>query len=208
MGLKKMMQVAALAVLTLVGSLLTLSPLWMLSKPQSQPVAQPQPLLEYTERAIDLANPKLSPVRKKLIAKLVTGIAEQTFQDRLHQELWITLLRVESRYQGSAKSHVGATGIGQLMPQYRADFGKTCGLTELDATDLADDYTNATLSACFFKELIERNEGNVPLALVSYNAGAYSTALKNIKQGASANHETANYVAKIWVNHTSQQETK
>lgn len=171
--------------------------------PAPAPSQSPQPLLEYAAAAVERSAPKLSPVRKKLIAQLVTAIAENSFQDRFHQEIWIALLGVESRFQGAAKSGAGAVGLGQLIPKYRQDFGKSCGLTEVDAVDLTDDYTNATLSACYFRDLIQQNGGNVPLALVSYNAGIYSPSLKNVKQGGSAVHETANYVTKIWVQHTN-----
>lgn len=166
------------------------------------------PLKQHTNRAIELSNPKLSTARKATVATLLTFIAEDVFENRLHQEFWISLIGIESRYEGSAKSHKGATGLGQLMPQYKADFGKGCGLTEVDTNDLNDDFTNAYLSACYFRDLIKAH-GTMPLALISYNAGSYSSSLKNTKAGGKPVEEASAYVTKIWVkNQAIKKETK
>lgn len=162
-------------------------------------VQLPQPLLEQTKKAIALANPKQSAVRNTVIATLVTQIAESTFTERSHQEFWITLLGVESRFDGKAKSPTGAVGLGQLIPSYYRDFGKSCGLEDVDKVDLYDDYTNALLSACYFKKQIEDQGGNVPLALVAYNAGLHSKDLKKAKAGVATSLEPANYVSKVMI---------
>jgi soluble lytic murein transglycosylase-like protein len=128
---------------------------------------------------------------------MLTGIAEQVFDDRRHQEFWISLIGIESGYNGAAKSHKGATGLGQLMPQYRADFGKGCGMTEVDVSDLQDDFTNAYLSACFFRDLIGRL-GTVPLALTAYNSGPHSPGMRSALNGGAPSEETSKYVTRIW----------
>src|SRR5690606_29235068 len=137
------------------------------------------------------------PTRRVMLANMLTGIAEQVFDNRNHQEFWLSLVGVESGYIGTAKSSKGAMGLGQLMPQYRADFGKSCGMTEVDVTDLNDDFTNAYLSACYFKELI-KTHGTVPLACVAYNAGGNSISIKRLKAGAAPVEEAAGHATKIW----------
>ena len=187
--------------LILLGVSLTLLVLELTkpAKTQAMETLQVKPLLEQTTRAIALANPKLSSVRIKLSASMITQIAESTFTERSHQEFWITLLGVESRFDGKAKSPTGAIGLGQLIPSYYRDFGKSCGLEDVEKEDLHDDYTNATLSACYFKAQIEQQGGNVPLALVSYNAGLHSKDLKKAKAGVATSLEPANYVSKVMI---------
>jgi soluble lytic murein transglycosylase-like protein len=138
---------------------------------------------------------------KKFIANMIAHIAEEVFQDRRHQEFWIALLGVESAYVGTAKSSAGAVGLGQLIPTFANDFGKDCDVPEVTADDLRDDYTNAYLSACYFRTLISANEGNIALALASYNAGQASASVKRLKAGASPVPETAGYVAKALAAH-------
>lgn len=129
---------------------------------------------------------------------MIAGIANEVFKEREHKEYWIALLGVESGFDNRAKSHAGAVGIGQLMPAYRADFGKGCGITEVDKEDLQDTYTNAYLSACYFRTLIEET-GSIPLASCAYNAGLNSTDLKRAMSGIAPGQEPSAYVTKIWI---------
>lgn len=196
--------------LGLIQTKTTLMALPPATQVQAAPVIPtPAPLIEFTTQAIALSNPKISDARKTVIARLLTDIAERTFERREHQEFWIALVGVESRYQSTAKSPVGAVGLGQLMPQYRDDFARTCVLGSIEATDLQDDYTNATVSACVFDHLIKAHN-SVTLAQVAYNAGGNSYSMKQAKQGSSPVLETAAYVTKIGVkrDQTKQQVKK
>lgn len=157
------------------------------------------PLSDFTSQAVAAAKPELSPTRIKIIESILTSIATEVFETRAQQEYWISLIGIESRYNGKSKSPVGAIGLGQLMPQYKDDFGKGCGLSPVTKEDITDDFTNAYLSACFFRSLLNRYNGNIPLALASYNAGPYSVSAKNIKQGGKIAAETESYIRKIWV---------
>lgn len=157
-----------------------------------------EPLVEYAKRSIEVSSPKVSPGRRALTANMISHIAEDIFTERAHQEFWIALLGVESRYESSARSPVGAVGLGQLMPAYMKDFGKDCDLTEVTEHDAFDDYSNAYLSACYFRTLIAANGNSIPLALVSYNAGINSNSLKQVKNGGSPVQEAAAYTTKVW----------
>lgn len=154
-------------------------------------------LIEYTERAVTASAPKISQGKYSVITTMLPQIAGEMFEKQEHREYWIALVGVESRYQSRAKSNVGAVGLGQLLPKYRNEFGKACGLTGFDESDLRDDYTNAYLSACYFKSLIEHADGNIALALTYYNAGLNSWSAKQVKQGAAPVKESGGYVTKV-----------
>jgi len=140
----------------------------------------------------------LSPGRKQGLSNLLTDIALRTFDKQAHREYWIALIGAESGYDGDAKSPAGAIGLGQLLPQYRADFAASCGMGETTSNDMRDDSTNATISACWFSFLIKAT-GSVPMALAAYNAGLSSAGIKALKRGAAASAETNGYVTRIWI---------
>ena len=107
------------------------------------------------------------------------------------------MLGVESGFDQSAKSPASAVGIAQLLPAYRNDFARLCGVGDVSEKDLLDAYTNSFLSACLFKQLIKDAEGNVALALTFYNAGKSSYGAKQAKKGEAPAAETQGYIAKI-----------
>jgi transglycosylase-like protein with SLT domain len=151
------------------------------------------------DRSIEISNPKVSQARRMVISDLLVHTALSTFSEQEYRKYWITLVGVESRYDGKAVSSTGALGIGQLIPSYRNDFGKTCMLTNVELTDLQDDALNLKLSACYFNELIKSSGGNVPLAMVAYNAGPNSKSYVNTQRGGSPNEEASAYVTRIVV---------
>lgn len=179
------------------------------------PAAEAAPVTEdavtlqlHTAKAIELAAPRQSAGRNKLIETMLVYIAKEVFSTQEHQEFWISLIGVESRYESTAKSHAGAVGLGQLIPRYKNDFGKGCGLTEIDSVDVNDDFVNAYLSACYFRTLIESHNGSIPLALISYNAGPHSHDIKKAKNGSAPGQEPSAYTTKVWVQRNQAAETK
>jgi soluble lytic murein transglycosylase-like protein len=133
---------------------------------------------------------------------MLADIATNVFTVQEHREYWIALLGAESRYSQDARSVTGAVGIGQLILTYRNDFAAACGLGEMNKSDLSDTYTNAYLSACYFRQQIEKT-GSIPLALVAYNAGINSNDLKRTKQGKAPSHEPSGYSLRVWHLHTA-----
>ena len=148
-------------------------------------------------RSIELSAPKISTARQAMYIDLVTQVALRRFATQERRDWWIALLGVESGFDSSRRSPTGATGLGQLIPSYRNDFGAACGITGVDVRDLTDDYVNLNLSACYFNKLIDDNGGNIPLALVSYNQGQFSQSYRNAKRGGAPNQEAAAYVTRV-----------
>lgn len=160
-----------------------------------------------TKRAIELSGSKLSPTRREVLSHLLPYVADQVFQDPKHKEYWIALIGVESGYNSNAASNKGAVGLGQLLPQFVNDFSAICGMGSATAADARDDFTNAWISACWFRKLLQDYDGSVPMALIAYNAGANGKSIKAAKQGqAPVNKETSDYVAKVWLTTIRNQE--
>ena len=95
----------------------------------------------------------------------------------IHAVIW-----QESKYQRLAKSHAGAQGYMQLMPDTAKRFG---------CNDASDPAQNIEAGAKYLKWLLKRFNGNVSLALAGYNAGEGAVDKYN---GVPPYNETQNYV--------------
>ena len=95
----------------------------------------------------------------------------------IHAVIW-----QESKYDVTARSHAGAQGLMQLMPDTAKRFG--CSHPE-------DPEENVEAGAKYLGWLLKRFSGSVPLALAGYNAGEGNVDKYN---GIPPFNETQNYV--------------
>jgi soluble lytic murein transglycosylase-like protein len=95
----------------------------------------------------------------------------------LHAVIW-----QESKYKLRARSHAGAQGLMQLMPDTAKRFG---------CDDPHDPVENIEAGTKYLSWLLKRFEGNVQLALAGYNAGEGSV---DKYDGIPPYDETQNYV--------------
>ena len=72
------------------------------------------------------------------------------------------LIKVESNFDPQAVSHRGAMGLMQIMPENLSDFKVRDPFNPLD---------NIMGGAGYISRLINRYEGQLPLAIAAYNAG-------------------------------------
>jgi soluble lytic murein transglycosylase-like protein len=87
------------------------------------------------------------------------------------------LVRQESRFEPSARSRAGATGLMQLMP-VTASFVSGRSFTSDNASQLHDPQLNLTLGQQYVSHLLERPEvdGNLFYMLAAYNSGPTQVA--------------------------------
>ena len=83
------------------------------------------------------------------------------------------MARQESAYQPAAKSRVGASGLMQLMPATAKLVAKRARLPSSFATQLNNPKINIQLGSYHLAWLIDRFEGQRPLAIAAYNAGEH-----------------------------------
>jgi soluble lytic murein transglycosylase len=82
------------------------------------------------------------------------------------------ITRQESSFDRSAVSHAGARGMMQLMlPTAREQAGKM-GVGYDSSRLTSDPAYNVMLGSAYFARMLNTWDGNVPLAVASYNAGA------------------------------------
>ena len=75
------------------------------------------------------------------------------------------LIRQESGFVSTARSPAGALGLMQLMP------ATAKRIDRVSRRELLDGRTNVRIGVKFFKQLLQRFDGKVDLALAAYNAG-------------------------------------
>lgn len=99
-------------------------------------------------------------------------------------DLFLRLVQQESAWNAQAKSHKGATGLAQLMP----DTARLLGV------NINDPHQNLAGGAKYLRQMYERF-GNWRLALAAYNAGPLAVEKYG---GVPPYKETRNYVRVIW----------
>ena len=117
---------------------------------------------ERTRAAVDLAQRYPTPFRSELLAKAQTVGVDPAYV--------YGLVRQESRFITDARSHVGASGLMQVMPATAKWTAKKIGLPytlEL----LTDRDTNLLLGTSYLKIVLDDFGGSQALAAAAYNAG-------------------------------------
>jgi soluble lytic murein transglycosylase len=81
------------------------------------------------------------------------------------------LIRQESRFVMNARSHVGASGLMQVMPATASWTARKIGLTDFKAGQINELDTNILIGTAYLKFALDDFEGSLPMAAAAYNAG-------------------------------------
>jgi soluble lytic murein transglycosylase len=120
------------------------------------------------------------------------------------------LIRQESRFVMDARSHVGASGLMQVMPATARWTARKLGMAGFTPDQLSDRDMNIAIGTGYLKLVLDDFNGSMPLAAAAYNAGPNRPrAWRNgpvIDAAAWAENvpfnETRDYVKKVLANTT------
>lgn len=146
---------------------------------------------------ISLTNVPNDPRYKRVISELPRSrnvlsdgelepvIARHSRTHRLHPALIRAVIKTESDFDPLAVSRAGAIGLMQLMPQTAM---------RLEVRDSYNPDENIGGGTKYLRQLLDRFNGNLPLALAAYNAGEHAVERY---QGLPPIPETRQYVQKV-----------
>jgi soluble lytic murein transglycosylase len=143
------------------------------------------------------------------------------FSEQMHKatqslnldKAWVYgLIRQESRFILSARSHVGASGLMQLMPATAKYVARKIGMQDFHHSRVNDIGTNIVLGTSYLNMVLTELEGSQAMATAAYNAGpgrprAWRSTLSRTVEGAVFAEtipftETRNYVKNVLSNAT------
>ncbi len=157
-----------------------------------------------TQKEFDFSQRYIAPFEGK-----VTAQARETDVD----PAWVYgLIRQESRFIMDAKSHVGASGLMQLMPATARWVAKKIGMENFSQASVNDFDTNTKLGTSYLGMVLSDVGGSQMLASAGYNAGPgrpmlWRSKLSHAVEGAIFAetipfNETRDYVKNVMSNAT------
>lgn len=108
---------------------------------------------------------------QRFIAPFEGKVAEKAHEINLDPAWVYGLIRQESRFITDARSHVGASGLMQLMPATARWVAKKIGMTDFHPSSVNDFDTNTILGTNYLGMVLGNLNGNEVLATAGYNAG-------------------------------------
>lgn len=116
------------------------------------------------------SEPLLRAIYPLIYAPVLERVARE---ERLDPSLVAAVIRRESKFDRDIQSPVGATGLMQLMPATAAETARRVALPEFRLEQVTVPEINMTLGARYLRDMLDRYEGSVTPALISYNAGPH-----------------------------------
>ena len=122
---------------------------------------------------------------KKRISSITPTINKYAWKHGIQPELVKAVINTESCFDHKAVSRVGAQGLMQLMP---------ATAKELGVKDSFDPEENISGGIRYLRQMLDKFDNNLDLALAAYNAGPGAVKKYN---GIPPFKETINYIARI-----------
>jgi soluble lytic murein transglycosylase-like protein len=135
------------------------------------------------EPSVDVAINSFDAVEARHAYDDIIGEAARTYQ--LDPRMIKAVMQAESAFNAMAVSPVGALGLMQLMPGVAKELG---------VTDPLDPRQNIMAGSKYLRQLLDSHNGNIRLALASYNAGPGNVAKY---RAIPPFKETRDYVKKV-----------
>ena len=101
-----------------------------------------------------------------------TDLRKYSILNGLDPYLVASLIRQESEFNAGALSHANAVGLMQLLPKTGKTVAKQVKLKGYSAPQLYTPAVNLQLGTRYFKDMVDKYNGQFEYALAAYNAGS------------------------------------
>ena len=112
------------------------------------------------------------------------------------------VIKAESTFRRSVRSHKGAVGLMQLLPSTAKYISRKRNIDWLGVSTLTEARYNVRLGIAYLKYLEEMYDGNRKLALIAYNWGPGKVHQAS-KRGGTPPRSTLRYASRILSDHSS-----
>lgn len=129
-------------------------------------------------------NPNVSG---EVAEQIVSEVKKHCYKNGIDPKLIIALMTIESNFNKTAVSPVGAMGLGQLMPGTAGDLGIN------DAFNISQ---NIRGTVSYLSQLLKIFNGNLELSLASYNMGP-NAVKKVIEKNSDIPSSVKDYVYNV-----------
>jgi soluble lytic murein transglycosylase-like protein len=137
-------------------------------EPVAAAVAQPDPDLALIDSVLAKRAPELGLVLRSQVSRAISEEARRAGYDPL---LILAIIDVESDFDPEAVSSRGARGLMQILPVTLHWFAEKQGLRLTREEMAADPALCVRLGIRYLRSLQDRFGGDLPTALMAYNAG-------------------------------------
>lgn len=103
-------------------------------------------------------------------------LEEAARKERLDPALLAALVRRESQFDRDVVSSASAVGLAQILPRTGAEVARQVGVPDYSADQLVVPEVNLTIGARYLRDMLDRHDGSLVPALISYNAGPHRYA--------------------------------
>ncbi len=143
-----------------------------------EPIRQTAPFMTHAERSDRIRSAILSLAAKHRtigdkarLQQLADTIYQVSLKEELDPLLVAAIISTESSFRPGAVSEAGAVGLMQLRPFVAQDVAERNDLLWSGEISLVEPKHNVRLGVLYYRELVDRFQGDERLALIAYNRG-------------------------------------
>lgn len=142
---------------------------------------------------------KLSTAMKQVLARDIVKVADDVFEGVVNKRHWVLTIAIESGFLSNAQSPTGPRGLTQVARATFREALSTCGLEDIDDSDVWNPELNLYSGACYFRTMLEKSPNHDPdIAVAYYNRGPNDKdAQKFARTGRLESVEGLKYMAQF-----------
>jgi soluble lytic murein transglycosylase-like protein len=170
-----------------------------------EPLVQSAPAMTHAERSNRVRSAILALAAKhrtygdqERLRQLADTIYHESRAESLDPLLVAAIISMESSFRPAVISEAGAVGLMQLRPFVAQDVAERHDLLWSGEITLVEPYQNVRLGVRYYRELVDRFQGDERLALIAYNRGPTRLRIQMRNNGPDVASSYAENVLRLY----------